>query len=695
MVILASTGTAEKRDEPPCETRAVGCAAPATRSLDDVEGDPAGRAERLRELVLELEKSRNKEAELRGRTDALLGGLQALSCATDTDDAFRRLLDALRPVLEFDDALILVEADPEASKIDGPKPLSGARLRVATATDPELAARDWRAKGSIERCFAGRTVTVLDTQDATEWAHLADYEPCAGGSAILAPLIGRVRKAALVCLKAQPKFFQKRHARLVERMAPLARQALIGLEQREALADSLARIRGLIDNAPYAVLTIGGDMHIEAQHSSSFTHVTNIEGPIAGRPALPALREALGFDDGAADQVRSALEVMIGDNDLSWTLNVAHLPGEATIETDHGPRVLDLIWSPLFDGDGDTVRAAMLSVRDVTSERAMAAQLAAQNELHARVMNALDLLLRAPRARLSTFFVENDARIEALQTALASACGDANSEARTKIKFEAHTLKGGARLIGLAAMAAAVHALEDCLKHTSSDACVLDDEAAQSAWEAARESYEFHRAVYYDTLASDGGTNSALVGATLSTMIEPHLADARTVLAKKGVRLCTTIDDAAGTLEPRICPPLETVFQHLLVNVVDHSIKPSLAERPDPKKARVTASATLDEDGAIEIRIEDDGVGFVLEKILAVAEKRGAPVDPADPLSVIFSQGFSTAAETTDRSGRGVGMSAVAAAVVEAGGAIRVENRAEGGGRTIVTFPAAPTEPAA
>jgi two-component system chemotaxis sensor kinase CheA len=132
---------------------------------------------------------------------------------------------------------------------------------------------------------------------------------------------------------------------------------------------------------------------------------------------------------------------------------------------------------------------------------------------------------------------------------------------------------------------------------------------------------------------------------------------------------------------------------HLVRNCVDHGI-----EMPAVRLAAgKTAVGTLHLDayhrgGNISIEVSDDGGGLNKERILAKARSLGLvdeEVTPSDSeiCDLIFAPGFSTAAHTTDISGRGVGMDVVRRNVKELGGSIEVRTEYGKGTRFVITLP--------
>ena len=115
---------------------------------------------------------------------------------------------------------------------------------------------------------------------------------------------------------------------------------------------------------------------------------------------------------------------------------------------------------------------------------------------------------------------------------------------------------------------------------------------------------------------------------------------------------------------------LTEVFLHLITNALDHAI-----EFPEVRKA-----LGKNEVGKISVRLEqvleqtylcefvDDGSGIDLDKVKAVAEKRGIlqsgdKISRFEAMNLIMRSNFSTATSVTETSGRGIGLSAAVEAI--------------------------------
>jgi two-component system chemotaxis sensor kinase CheA len=127
---------------------------------------------------------------------------------------------------------------------------------------------------------------------------------------------------------------------------------------------------------------------------------------------------------------------------------------------------------------------------------------------------------------------------------------------------------------------------------------------------------------------------------------------------------------------------IEEPLVHMIRNAIDHAVEPP-AERAalgKPELATIRLSAEH-EAGAVTIEISDDGRGLRRDAILAKARDRGLVKDGAERLSdeevfaLIFLPGFSTAAQVSELSGRGVGMDVVKRSIEAMRGRVIVRSK--------------------
>lgn len=129
-----------------------------------------------------------------------------------------------------------------------------------------------------------------------------------------------------------------------------------------------------------------------------------------------------------------------------------------------------------------------------------------------------------------------------------------------------------------------------------------------------------------------------------------------------------------GLIE-RLVDPLT----HLVRNSLDHGIEvPEVRKKCGKPEGGTLTLQAEQKGGNILITVIDDGGGLNRERILAKARESGIdlPDNPSDQQvwQLIMAPGFSTAAEVTDVSGRGVGMDVVKRNLEAMGGRIEIES---------------------
>ena len=161
----------------------------------------------------------------------------------------------------------------------------------------------------------------------------------------------------------------------------------------------------------------------------------------------------------------------------------------------------------------------------------------------------------------------------------------------------------------------------------------------------------------------------------------------------KPVRLVTEGD--ATEADKMIIEALFEPLLHVLRNAMDHGVESAQDRSVQGKPASATITLRGGRQGEhLVIEVADDGRGVDVDRIRVVARERGlatpealASMNEADIIDLIFEPGFSTAAQVTDLSGRGVGMDVVRAAVNRLGGRVQIESLKDRGTTVRFTLP--------
>jgi two-component system sensor histidine kinase and response regulator WspE len=144
------------------------------------------------------------------------------------------------------------------------------------------------------------------------------------------------------------------------------------------------------------------------------------------------------------------------------------------------------------------------------------------------------------------------------------------------------------------------------------------------------------------------------------------------------------IDGNTTEVDRDILERLEAPLNHLLRNAVDHGIEPPEERRSAGKPE--TGTIRLDvrhRAGMLAITVADDGGGVDLARLRRKVVERGLTtaelaqvLSETEALEFLFLPGFSTAADVTEYSGRGVGLDVVQTTIRKVGGSVRITTRA-------------------
>lgn len=148
-------------------------------------------------------------------------------------------------------------------------------------------------------------------------------------------------------------------------------------------------------------------------------------------------------------------------------------------------------------------------------------------------------------------------------------------------------------------------------------------------------------------------------------------------------------------LDKTLLEAVKDPIMHIVRNSCDHGLETpdvrSAAGKPETGSIHVRS---FHEGGQVIVEISDDGRGLNREKLTAKALEKGlitperaASLSEREAYNLIFAPGFSTAAQVTNVSGRGVGMDVVKSNIEGIGGMVDLSSRLGNGTTTRLKIP--------
>ena len=440
-----------------------------------------------------------------------------------------------------------------------------------------------------------------------------------------------------------------------------------------------AQMRVVLDNVEEALATVHADGTLDAECSAAFTRWFGAPG--AGHFAA----QVAGGDARMREMLALAWGEMV-EGVMPRELLVDQFPSRL----DRDGRHYRIDVKPLVERDA--LVGALLRIRDVTEEVETQRVLSAQREY----VGVFERVIGDPQG-VREFIEDTGKLVDQLP-----APGDPVDRKRA-----AHTIKGNAALYGVTSVAEVAHRLEDTMAESDEVDPVMVQELV-ATWSAFATRVEHlvgdSRRHHVDVpradlealadLAERGGAAAAdRLRALLLEPVAIRLDGFRRQMARVAERLGkpapeVTVDAEGVRLPVDRLRPFWGAFSHLVRNALDHGI-----ESPDDRRAagkpeagRIALRATCD-DATVAVEVRDDGRGIDWDRVRDKARTAGLPAETREDLiAAMFSDGVSTARAVSENSGRGVGLSAVLAAVTEAGGKVDVDSEPGKGTRFCFTF---------
>ncbi len=471
-------------------------------------------------------------------------------------------------------------------------------------------------------------------------------------------------------------------------------------------------IRSILTSINQGIFTIRPpDLVIGDDHSTFLTQILG-EKNLAGRNVFEGFFNQTDLSGDKRDQVKTVLDFVTGEDELAFDSNAHCLPNQLVMHTPRGDKILELDWNPIVD-DKDVIDKILVCIRDVTRLRALERE-AAQNR---QELAMLGQILAVDQAHFGRFISQTETLLQTCARVLDDGRLDTSERVR-ELYINLHTLKGMSRTYHLDVLTETVHTCESTLTEIQRGHQEWNEDAIRhllSEVEARFRTYsdlnrnKLGRNENFDHVAISHQEWGELVQHLheISSRLDPREIDRRLRHCRSIVdryfyneaeevfrELLIGIDSMArelGKEPPRIrieargcgftqegAALIQKVMTHLLRNAVDHGIEDAAERVAQGKRPEGLIEIHVQEhEGEMILEIWDDGRGLNMQRVRQLSQKRrlsevGQDLKDEVAAEYIFMPGFTTKAEVSTISGRGVGMDAVRQFLDQAGGNIAI-----------------------
>jgi hypothetical protein len=489
-------------------------------------------------------------------------------------------------------------------------------------------------------------------------------------------------------------------------------------------------LNDLYDTIPYAILAVGKDQKIEASYSAFGSELFGISD-LRGRSIFDLVYQN-SWEKRGEPEKKSILAALncFGELNLIGELLCEVVPRQSCIQvpTFNGTKTVHLGVRVRPLCENDLIRRLLFQIEDRTALVEEEARIRSSEEQERITVERVLQIKRASPEFLFSMINELEPYFNRLLESTQSR--DWKEAARLY-----HGIKGLVRIGGLSHLTKVAHEAEDRVKtilgKTSPDDQLLSllEKDTQTIMDEWRESLGMIKAIHKSGRAS---TTSEVESEQVSRWVSDRavkiekriteLKASRKTVSTANVRvsfelqlqryrllwettpMLSSLDlllreqsirnqqDQKWILEPqfkfgdtRIDHEVLQVLKEILIHLINNAY--AHAEPRDGTKLVFKLEVERSGD-RLQGFYEDNGKGFNLDKIRAAAVRQGR-ISPSsliglskeEILELIFLQGFSTAAEITELSGRGVGLEVVRDRLTKFGGEIKAVIGSQGGAR--------------
>jgi PAS domain-containing protein len=455
---------------------------------------------------------------------------------------------------------------------------------------------------------------------------------------------------------------------------------LIGRDVTEARSQE-RKLAQIFSNLPIGILQLDGSVSIKPPVSSRCKYLfgsENLEGKSFFDVLFKPVWEELTIAEKEAVGIAMSI---VGYNEIQFELVKDDLPKRIVFtKPDSTQLVLGLTFSPL-------VRAGLVDCLLVVIEDRTETEKASKDE-ELRVQREGAALRRYKEtvsvpSKLAAVIVSD------MEKSYNACCAIKDTSDHLGLVKILHSIKGLARIAKLNTLKTMTHELEEALLHPDEHSALGELDRAKLRIE--EECHECFLLLKFRLEHSKNTENQKFSWS--DQMQEKTKANIEDICKKLGkqVRLEFQLAESVPEHTSRV---FEEALLHAITNSLDHGIELPEERKGKGKTPEGCITVSHSSDALFDtLLIEDDGRGFDFGKLRGKLVEKGFAGSEVETwgeekiLQLLFLDGFSTAETTTELSGRGVGIGAVAALAKEMKGEAKFESRKPCGSIFKVTVP--------
>lgn len=477
-------------------------------------------------------------------------------------------------------------------------------------------------------------------------------------------------------------------------------------ENSVQLKQKTTDIQTMLQHMPQGILTITTGNKVHPEYSAYIETIFETRD-IADRSMTDLVFSNTNLGSDILSQVEAVAGACIGEDVMNFEFNQHLLIGEIEKKMPDGRvKILELLWSPITDDVGQTV-SLLLCIHDVTELRVLAAE--ANEKKHELVV--IGEIIAVSQEKFYEF-IDSSTKFLEENEHLIHQHPLPDADVITQLFRNMHTIKGNARTYGFKHLTNTVHEAEqayDELRKKYPD-ITWDQGVLLGELTVVKAAVDRYAKINEVSLGRKGPgrrgnverfllVDKKQIRETLHRLETVNTSNLYELLAvrdavRQVLRLLGTekisetltgVFDSLPALAMELgkVPPiieirdndyvvrnqasgmLKNVFMHMVRNSMDHGLESPEERSAHGKPAAGTIRLQIGAaDGAMQIKLSDDGRGLALARIRKMATEKQL-IGASDVLSdeevagLIFRPGFTTAEKVTEVSGRGVGMDAV------------------------------------